>query len=121
MFIAGLNRSGDAFCVVRDDILPIVAVKWEYSQLLLTRDPGKDLNEIYGFLALPGSTEWKQLGLPASISPTLNQLGSAGWELLGPPVDVNAVFTYQAANTTWHDRASFVEHTFWFKRQVGSS
>jgi hypothetical protein len=41
--------------------------------------------------------------------------------LLGPPNDVNAVFTYKAGNETWHDRASWVERDFWLKRPAGGA
>lgn len=91
---------------------------WEYARLQLSCDPGKDVNEIYGFLSPPGASDWEQLGLVTDITALLNKLGRDGWELVGMPSDVNAVFTYQAANSTWHDRASFVERHFLFKRPV---
>jgi hypothetical protein len=94
--------------------------KWEYARLQLTCDPGNNPSEIRGLLGLPGTTTWKDLGILNSVTATLNNLGSEGWELLGPPSDLNAVYTYKAANETWHDRAYFVERNFWFKRPAAA-
>jgi hypothetical protein len=93
---------------------------WEYSHLVLTCDPGKDPTEARGYLALPDATAWKELGLVANITALLNELGRDGWELVGAPSDLNAVYSYQAANSTWHDRAYFVERRFWLKRPAST-
>ncbi len=66
--------------------------------------------------------EWRDLGVLTGELNTvfghLNKLGGYGWELVGPPNDLNAVFTYKAANDTWHDRACWVQRDFWLKRQA---
>lgn len=96
-------------------------VHWEYARLKLTCDPGKDITVYYGYLALPGSASWKELGVVESIINAINDLGREGWELVGPPNDLNSVFTYKAGNDTWHDRAYFVERDFWLKRPAGGA
>ncbi|WP_433222268.1 hypothetical protein ACQP00_23005 [Dactylosporangium sp. CS-047395] len=93
---------------------------WEYARLQLTCDPGKNPYEFHGLLGLPGTTSWHDLGILDSVTATLNDLGSEGWELVGTPSDLNAVYTYQAANETYHDRAYTVERCFWFKRPAAS-
>jgi hypothetical protein len=96
-------------------------MRWEYAQLKLTRDPGSDINIVYGYLGLPDETTWTELGALKNTLTTLNDLGKKGWALLGPPSDVNSVFSYKAGNETWHDRAYWVERDFWLKRPVDGS
>lgn len=102
------------------DRVPRVVTLWEYAQLVLQRDPGDDVSAIYGFLRRTGDDEWVRLGLVTDTLSVLSGLGQAGWELVGSPVDVNAVFAYQAGNDSMHDRAYFLERGFWFKRQHGA-
>jgi hypothetical protein len=90
---------------------------WEYAQLRLTCDPGAQAIPMYGWLAVGDNTVWQELGQLASAMPVIARLGSEGWELIGPPASLNAVFTYRAANDTWHDRAYWVQREFWFKRE----
>ncbi len=92
--------------------------KWEYAQARFTRDPGSETMQIYGWLALPGDTAWRELGKLGGPLEAVNQLGSDGWEMVGSPVSQDSVFTYKAANSTWHDRAYWVERDFWFKREA---
>lgn len=91
---------------------------WEYAQLRLTRDPGAEEMPISAWLALPGDTEWQELGKVTGSSQIVSRLGSEGWEMLGNPISQNSVFTYKASNETWHDRAYWVERDFWFKREA---
>lgn len=90
---------------------------WQYARLQLNRDPGNSM-EATGFLLLPGDGDWRELGVVQSLFGLVTDLGRDGWEMVGMPLDVNSVFTYQAANATWHDRAYFVEREFWFKREA---
>ncbi len=71
---------------------------------------------VHGWLAF-GDAAWQKLGQMVSAMPIMAKLGSEGWELVGPPATLAAVFTYRAANDTWHDRAYWVECDFWFKRE----
>ena len=50
----------------------------------------------------------------------VDKLGFEGWEMVGNPVSQNAVFTYKAANGTWHDRSYWVTRDYWFKRPAES-
>jgi hypothetical protein len=93
-------------------------MQWEYAQLRLTRDPGKDGVPVYGWLALPEDETWQSLGELEESRSLINKLGSEGWEMVGSPTSQAAVFTYKAANDVWHDRGYWVERDFWFKRQV---
>jgi len=72
---------------------------------------------MYGWLAFDDDTVWQELGQLATVMPVIATLGSEGWELVGPPTSLNAVFTYRASNDTWHDRAYWVQREFWFKRE----
>jgi hypothetical protein len=92
--------------------------RWEYAQLRLTCDPGKDGVPVEGWLALPGDESWQKLGVLEESRSTVNRLGSEGWEMVGSPTSQNAVFTYKAANDIWHDRAYWVSRDYWFKRPV---
>jgi hypothetical protein len=92
---------------------------WEYAQLHLSYDPGAADASIYGWLALPDDDEWQKLGKVEKLRALINRLGSEGWEMVGGPSSQNSVFTYQAGNDTWHDRAYWVERDFWFKREAG--
>jgi hypothetical protein len=93
--------------------------KWEYALLRFTRDPGNDVMSFHGWLFTPGADDWKQLNdEKLSHTKEVNRLGAEGWELIGPPISQDSVFTYKAANGTWHDRAYWVERDFWFKREV---
>jgi hypothetical protein len=98
--------------------MPPMRRTWEHTQLRLTCDPGADGMPIYGWLAHPTDTKWQELGKIESVVPLINQLGAEGWEMVGSPVSQSAVFTYKAANETWHDRAYWVVRDFWFKREV---
>jgi hypothetical protein len=98
-----------------------VRIRWEYARLTLTCDPGVDTNVVHGYLGLPGTTSWMELGVIESQTNVINDLGREGWELVGPPNDVNSVYTYKSGNETWHDRASFVERNFWLKRPAGNA
>ena len=93
---------------------------WEYAQLRFTCDPGVDGLPIYGWLTYPPDTKWKELGKIESVGSLMNRLGKEGWEMVGTPVSQNAVFSYKAANETWHDRAYWVTRDFWFKREAVS-
>ena len=93
-------------------------MRWEYARLKLTCDPGVGIT-VYGYLGLPDTSSWKELGVIESQTQLINSLGQEGWELVGSPTDLNAVYTYKAGNDTWHDRAYFVEREFWLKRPAG--
>jgi len=90
---------------------------WEYLLLRYTRDPGADTMDIQGWLLIPGAEDWKKLE-DKSPHKEVNRLGSDGWELVSAPVSQDSVFSYKAANETWHDRAYWVERDFWFKRET---
>jgi hypothetical protein len=94
---------------------------WEYARFKLIRDPAYADAPTYGYLALPGDANWKELGVVVNTTLALNDLGKQGWELVGPPNDLNTVFTYKASNDTYHDRAHFVERDFWLKRPAGDT
>lgn len=94
--------------------------RWEYAQLRLTRDPGAEGMAVKGWLALPGDESWQKLGVLEESRSLINRLGSEGWEMVGSPTSQNAVFTYKAANQTWHDKASWVSRDYWFKRPVAT-
>lgn len=95
--------------------------QWEYAQLRLTCDPGKEGVPVYGWLSLPGDEKFQSLGeLKESTARIVNKLGAEGWEMVGGPTSQNAVFTYKAASDVWHDRAYWVERDYWFKRQAKS-
>ena len=93
-------------------------VRWEYARIYQSYDPGGK-KSAHAYLLLPCDTEWKDLGEMGDVFFKITELGNEGWELIGPPHDVNTVFTYKAANDTWHDRAHWIEREYWFKRLVG--
>ena len=98
---------------------PAVARAWEYAFLRVLCDPGAEGLPSYGYLATPpDTTKWQELGLLENVLQVLLDLGSEGWEMMGPPTGLKAVFSYQAANDTWHDRAYYVEKDYWFKREL---
>jgi len=68
------------------------------------------------WLQLPGEAEWKSYDSDGFWR-AVNDLGAEGWELVGPPTVANAVFTYKAATGVFHDKANWVEMTYWFKRR----
>lgn len=75
---------------------------------------------VHGWLGLPGKDSWEELGELSNPKSVIDKLGSEGWEIVGNPISQNAVFTYKAASGVWHDRASWIEKDFWFKRTVES-
>ena len=96
-----------------------MARKWEYALLRFTRDPGADVMKSQGWLLTPETDDWKRIDdeKPSALREA-NRLGAEGWELIGPPISQDSVFTYKAANETWHDRAYWIERDFWFRREA---
>jgi hypothetical protein len=94
----------------------LMARMWEYATITLTRDPGEADWTPNIWLWLPGATEAQKI-TDVDFFTTLNALGSDGWEMVGMPSTQDAVFTYKAANDTWHDRAYWVEKVYWLKRE----
>ena len=94
----------------------VVRRAWEYAVLLYTKDPAHAQNPVRAWLTLPGKEQEEVTDHKGLV----NELGSEGWEMVGPPDMLNAVFTYHASNDTWHDRAYWVEAWFYFKREVTS-
>jgi|GEM_PF-4566966 len=92
--------------------------KWEYAVLHLARDPAQEGLPVHGWFALPGDDDWRSLGEMKNTLEFLNQLGSEGWEMVGGPTVQSAVFTYKAASDVWHDRGSWIEKDYAFKREV---
>jgi hypothetical protein len=91
---------------------------WEYAVVSIRADPGSTDGASHGWLRLPGTDQWEDLGKLSGWD-FIDRLGSEGWELIGPPSSQKAVFTYKAANGTWHDRSYSVESTYLFKREAG--
>ena len=87
-----------------------MASKWEYGVVWIQTDPASSKQTARGWLRLPGSEQWEDLGKVNGWD-FLDRLGLDGWELVGPPSAQKAVFTYKAANETWHDRSYAVETT----------
>lgn len=98
-------------------LLPMSGRKWEYAVVRCYRDPGESTGVVKSWFYGPGQTAWAELD-GSNTCALLNTYGTEGWELMGPPETQNAVFTYHASNDTWHDRAYWVERTFWLKREV---
>jgi hypothetical protein len=90
---------------------------WEYAQLILTMDPGEAGAPVTGLLKLPDQDDQTKLKVTDSLK-FINRLGLEGWEIVGPPISQNAVFTYKSKSDVWHDRAYWVERVYWFKRPV---
>ena len=94
--------------------------KWEYLFLSTAVDPGADGWDTklpQWWMWGPGDEKYKDAGT-TPFAVLLNRLGSEGWELIGPPNAQKAVFTYKAANDTWHDRSYNVETTWVLKREI---
>jgi hypothetical protein len=97
-----------------------VTSTWEYARVRVRRDPGRATPP--GAPAAPLDVA-RQLPGEDAFSPvdrgqfaTLNDMGSQGWELIGPPIVLNAVYGFQSRDGDNHDRASWVEKEFIFKR-----
>ena len=93
--------------------------RWEYAVLALTCDPGVATDKFYGHMKFPGDAKYRELGVIEDVLQKINSMGREGWELVGPPTYLNSVFTYQAGNGTWHDRAYPIETKYHFKRELG--
>jgi hypothetical protein len=92
-----------------------VSAEWEYARLYMNRDPQSE-EPVPIWLQLPDDKEWKERE-PSEFWALFKELGADGWELVGPPILHNGVFTYKAATDVWHDRSLWLEQTFWFKRR----
>jgi len=92
-----------------------MAEAWEYARIYISRDP-QSKEAVPLWLQLPTDTEWQRRELDHFWT-LLNELGAAGWELVGSPTVANGVFTYKAATDVWHDCAIWIEMTYLLKRR----
>ncbi|MGL5827351.1 MAG: hypothetical protein ACRCYU_21450 [Nocardioides sp.] len=94
-------------------------LQWEYLELHRSRDAQFDTNSKY-WLVEPGQDEYRELEVPgkdgASLFGIINRLGEAGWELLGPPLQVKVRMTYKNKNENYMDYADWREQKYLFKR-----
>jgi hypothetical protein len=82
----------------------------------MSRDPqAEDRDRFPLWICFPGDTQWRKRE-GGRLTAVLNELGADGWELVGPPTTANGVFTYKASTDVYHDKAVWMEQTFWFKR-----
>jgi hypothetical protein len=92
---------------------------WEYMWIRLSRDVQFEPDEIQYWIFEPES-EPREIEVPgedgSSFTDLLNKLGSQGWELVGPPIEVKVAMTYANSKGHYMNYADWTRQSYLFKR-----
>ena len=98
----------------------ITIISWEYITLIAWREVQFNRDDVKYSLLSPDADEPRNLEVPgvdgSNFVDLLNNLGSQGWELVGPPEEVKVAMTYKNERDHFMNYADWARKTYIFKR-----